>query len=39
MRAALQLQCSFSYTVLANPELEPNAPNTYQLKQVPIGDK
>ncbi len=38
MRAPIQLQCIFSYTVLANPELEPHAPNTcntYQLKQVP----
>ncbi len=29
MRAAIQLQCIFSYTILANPEMEPHAPNTY----------
>ena len=28
----------FSDTVLANPELEPCAPYTYQAKQVPGGD-
>ncbi len=25
----------FSYAILANPEVEPHAPNTYQLKLVP----
>ncbi len=30
MIAPIQLQCIFSYTILANPELEPRAPNTYQ---------
>ncbi len=29
MRASIQLQCIFSYTILANPEVEPHAPNTY----------
>ncbi len=27
----------FSYTVLANPEMEPHALHTYQSKQVPDG--
>ncbi len=27
----------FSYTILANPELEPHAPNAYQSKLVPDG--
>ncbi len=31
------LQCIFSYTMLANPEVEPHAPNTYQSKLVPSG--
>ena len=35
MRAPIQLQCIFSYTILANPEVEPHAPNTYQSKLVP----
>ncbi len=34
-RAPIQLQCIFSYTILANPEVEPHAPNTYQSKLVP----
>ena len=37
MRAPIQLQCIFSYTILANPELEPHSPNTYQLKLGPGG--
>ncbi len=28
MRAPIQLQCIFSYTILANPKVEPHAPNT-----------
>ncbi len=35
MRAPIQLQYIFSYTILANPEVEPHAPNTYQWKLVP----
>ena len=35
MRAPIQLQCIFSYTILANSEMEPHAPNTYQPKLVP----
>ena len=35
MRAPIQLQCMFSYTILANPKVEPHAPNTYQSKLVP----
>ncbi len=35
MRAPIQLQCIFSYTILANPEVEPHTPNTYQSKLVP----
>ncbi len=35
MRAPLQLQCLFSYTILAIPEVEPHAPHTYQSKPVP----
>ncbi len=35
MRAPIQLQCIFSYVILANPEVEPHAPNTYQSKLVP----
>ncbi len=27
----------FSYTILANPEVEPHAPNTYQSKLILIG--
>ncbi len=37
MRAPIQLQCIFSYTIVANPEVEPHAPNTYQSKLVPSG--
>ncbi len=37
MRAPIQLQCIFSYAILANPEVEPHAPNTYQSKLVPGG--
>ncbi len=37
MGAPIQLQCIFSYTILANPEVEPHAPNTYQSKLVPGG--
>ena len=37
MIAPIQLQCTFSYTILANPKLEPHAPDTYQSKLVP-GD-
>ncbi len=37
MIAPIQLQCIFSHTILANPELEPHAPNTYQSKLVPSG--
>ncbi len=37
MRAPIQLQCIFSYTILANPEVDPRAPNTYQSKLVPGG--
>ncbi len=35
MRACIQLQCIFFYTILANPEVEQHAPNTYQSKLVP----
>ncbi len=35
MRAPIQLQCIFSYTILANPEVEPHAPNIYQSNLVP----
>ncbi len=35
MRAPIQLRCMFSYTILANPEVEPHAPNTYQSILVP----
>ncbi len=35
MRAPIQLQCIFSCTILANPEVEPHAPYTYQSKLVP----
>ncbi len=35
MRASIQLQCIFSYTILANPEVEPHAHNIYQSKLVP----
>ena len=35
MRAPIQLQCIFSYTILANPEVEPHAPDTYQSKLLP----
>ncbi len=31
------LQCISSYTILANPELGPQAPNTYQSELVPGG--
>ena len=37
MRAPIQLQCIFSYTILANPDVEPHAPNTYQSKLAPGG--
>ncbi len=37
MIAPIQLQCIFSYAILANPELEPHAPNTYQSKLRPGG--
>ncbi len=37
MRAPIQLQCIFSYTILANPEVEAHAPNTYQSKLVLVG--
>ena len=32
MRAPIQLQCIFPYTILANPEVEPHAPNIYHAK-------
>ncbi len=35
MRAPIQLQCIFSYAILANPGVEPHAPNTYQSKLLP----
>ncbi len=35
MRAPILLQCIFSYIILANPEVEPHAPNTCQSKLVP----
>ena len=37
MRAPIQLQCIFPYIILANPEVEPHAPNTctYQSNLVP----
>ena len=34
MIAPIQTQCIFSYTILADPELEPHAPSTYQSKLV-----
>ena len=37
MIAPIQLQCIFSYTILANPEVEPHAPNTHQSKLLPSG--
>ena len=37
MMAPIQLQCIFSYANLANPEVEPHAPNTYQSKLIPSG--
>ena len=37
MIAPIQLQCIFSYTILANREVEPHAPDTYQSKLVPSG--
>ena len=37
MRAPIQLHCIFSYTILANPEVEPHAPNTYESKPLPGG--
>ena len=37
MRVPIQLQYIFSYTILANHEVEPHAPNTYQSKLVPGG--
>ena len=37
MIAPLQLQCIFLYTILANPEVEPHARNTYQSKLLPGG--
>ncbi len=35
IRAPIELKCIFSYTILANPEVEPHAPNTYQSNLVP----
>ena len=35
MRAPIQLQYDFSYTNLANPEVETHKPYTYQSKLVP----
>ncbi len=32
MRAPIQLQCIFSYSILANPEVEPPAPNNFLIK-------
>ena len=37
MIAHVQLKCIFSYTILANPEVESYAPNTYQSKRVHSG--
>ena len=37
MRAPIQLQWIFSYAILAYPEVEPHAHNTYQSKLVPGG--
>ena len=37
MIAPIQLQCIFYYTILANPDVEPHAPSTYQSKLVPGG--
>ncbi len=37
MRAPIQLKSIFSYTILANPEVESHAPNAYQSKLVPGG--
>ena len=34
MIAPIQLQCIFSFIILANPEVESHAPNTYQSKPV-----
>ena len=32
MKAPIQLQCIFSCNIMANPEVEPHAPFTYQSK-------
>ncbi len=37
MIAPIQLQCIFSYSILAYPEVEPLAPTTYKSKLVPGG--
>ncbi len=37
MTTPVQLQCIFPIPFVANPELEPHAPNTYQSKLVPGG--
>ncbi len=37
MRPPIQLQCIFSYTILANPEVEAHALYTYQSNLVPGG--
>ena len=36
MRAPIQLQCIFPYTILANPEVEPHAPNTYTQEKTRV---
>ncbi len=38
MTAPIQLHCNFPCAILANPELEPQTPNTDQSKQVPGVD-
>ncbi len=35
MISPIQIQCIFSCTILANPEVEPHAPYTYQSTLVP----
>ncbi len=37
MKAPIPLQYIFSYSILANPEMETRAPNTCQSKLVPVG--
>ena len=37
--ALLQLQCNFSYKILAHFELGLNTPITQQFKQVAVGEK